>query len=345
MGIVGLRKLIVDVAPQAIKQTKLKNYADLRVAIDTSTSLYQFIYAGIAANNQNGNTGGNITSHLTGTFYRTIRMVCNGISPVYVFDGKPPGMKSEEIEKRTLKRIEAQKVLEKAMEAGDTEEIKKQNLRLLKVNESHINDCKKLLDLMGTPYIQSPCEAEAQCADLVKSGTVDAVGAEDMDALAFGCKLLLRDFTTSESRNIPVKEYDLRKILEKFEINEDQFIDLCILMGCDYCDKIHGIGPKRGIKLIQEHKCIENVLKVIDKKKYLVPANWMYQEARHLFKSPEVTPAINIHLEWNKKIDPEGVLDFMINVNALPEDRIRNGLEKLLNAQKRLSKGRTKESF
>lgn len=32
-----------------------------------------------------------------GMFYRTIRMVENGIKPVYVFDGKPPDMKSGEV--------------------------------------------------------------------------------------------------------------------------------------------------------------------------------------------------------------------------------------------------------
>lgn len=36
-------------------------------------------------------------SHLMGMFYRTIRMLENGIKPVYVFDGKPPEMKSGEV--------------------------------------------------------------------------------------------------------------------------------------------------------------------------------------------------------------------------------------------------------
>lgn len=30
-------------------------------------------------------------------FYRTIRMLENGIKPVYVFDGKPPQLKSSEV--------------------------------------------------------------------------------------------------------------------------------------------------------------------------------------------------------------------------------------------------------
>lgn len=36
-------------------------------------------------------------SHLMGMFYRSIRMLENGIKPVYVFDGKPPDMKSGEV--------------------------------------------------------------------------------------------------------------------------------------------------------------------------------------------------------------------------------------------------------
>ena len=34
-----------------------------------------------------------------GLFYRTIRLVEHGIKPVYVFDGKPPEMKSDEVRK------------------------------------------------------------------------------------------------------------------------------------------------------------------------------------------------------------------------------------------------------
>jgi flap endonuclease-1 len=25
----------------------------------------------------------------------------------------------------------------------------------------------------------------------------------------------------------------------------EQFVDLCILCGCDYCDSVRGIGPKK----------------------------------------------------------------------------------------------------
>lgn len=63
---------------------------------------------------------GEPTSHLMGMFYRTIRLLENGIKPVYVFDGKPPDMKSGELAKRTERREEAQKSLQKATELGNS---------------------------------------------------------------------------------------------------------------------------------------------------------------------------------------------------------------------------------
>ena len=67
-----------------------------------------------------------------------------------------------------------------------------------------------------------------------------------------------------------------------------QFIDLCILLGCDYCDSIRGIGPKKAIDYIRKYGTIEQVLANLDKTKYPVPEDWNFQGARELFKNPEV---------------------------------------------------------
>lgn len=64
---------------------------------------------------------------------------------------------------------------------------------------------------------------------------------------------------------------------------------MCILLGCDYCDSIKGIGPHKAYNLIKEHKSIEKILTVIDPKKFTVPENWPYKEARALFMEPDVT--------------------------------------------------------
>src|SRR3978361_37860 len=107
MGITGLTKLISDNAPSAIRNNDIKNYFGRKVAIDASMSIYQFLIAvrqkdGVQLSNEAGET----TSHLMGMFYRTIRMMENGIKPVYVFDGKPPDLKNGELAKRTTKRKE-----------------------------------------------------------------------------------------------------------------------------------------------------------------------------------------------------------------------------------------------
>lgn len=129
--------------------------------------LYQFLIAVRSEGKQLTDANGETTSHLMGIFYRTIRLVENGIKPVYVFDGKPPDMKSGELNKRMEKREEAQKSLEKATEAGDEAEIEKFNRRLVKVTKHHAEEARQLLTLMGIPYIDAPCEAEAQCAAMV----------------------------------------------------------------------------------------------------------------------------------------------------------------------------------
>jgi flap endonuclease-1 len=69
-------------------------------------------------------------------------------------------------------------------------------------------------------------------------------------------------------------------------------------LGCDYCDSIKGIGPKRAIDLIKQHRNLETVLKNIDKNKYSVAEDWMYEEARQLFLQPEVTDPETIEVSF-----------------------------------------------
>lgn len=107
-----------------------------------------------------------------------------------------------------------------------------------------------------------------QCAELVKSDLVYGVATEDMDALTFGTPRLLRHLTSPASRKEPIIEIDLASVLAGLEMNMDQFVDLCILCGCDYSGSIRGIGPQTALKLIQTHKSIAEALKHLDKDKY-----------------------------------------------------------------------------
>ena len=344
MGIKQLSKVIADQAPSALKNGEFKNYFSRTIAIDASMALYQFLIAIRSDGQQMTNEAGDITSHLLGIFYRTIRMLEAGIKPVYVFDGKPPSMKSGELQKRKEARQKAEKELEEAKEVGDEETVEKFNRRMVKVLPEHNEEAKRLLKLMGIPVVNAPCEAEAQATELVKAGKVFAVASEDMDCLTFDCPKLLRNLTKPESKKLPVLEYSAEKLLEELDMTRNEFVDMCILLGCDYCDSIKGIGPKKAFELIKQHGSIEKILKNIDTEKYKVPEPFPFVEARRLFFSPEVDDCKDINLKW-KEPDLEGMIEFLCKEKGFNEDRVKSGYEKIMKTKKKGNQGRIDTFF
>ncbi|RCN44565.1 putative flap structure-specific endonuclease [Ancylostoma caninum] len=344
MGIKDLSKVIADNAPNAIKLNEMKSYFGRKVAIDASMCLYQFLIAVRQDGSQLQSESGETTSHLMGMFYRTIRMIDNGVKPCYVFDGKPPDMKSGELEKRSEKRAEAEKALTEAKERGDTEAVDKFERRLVKVTKEQNADVKRLLGLMGVPVIEAPCEAEAQCAALVKAKKVYGTATEDMDALTFGSDVLLRHMTFSEAKKMPIKEFSLSRILTDFDMTKEQFIDLCILLGCDYCESIRGVGPKKAFDLIKTYGDIETILENIDHKKYPPPENWPYKRARELFLNPEVADCENMNLVW-KEPDVDGIMKFMCEEKNFNEERVKSAIAKMQKGRSTATQGRIDAFF
>lgn len=346
MGIKGLNRLIADNVIGAVKSSEMKTFFGRKVAIDASMCLYQYL---IAVRQSDGsqltNIEGETTSHLSGFFYRTIRMIDNGLKPMYVFDGKPPEMKTGELMKRTEVKKKAQAEFEKLKEEGGSiEDVTKFERRTVRVTREQNEDVKKLLKLMGIPYVEAPCEAEAQCAELAKAGKVYAAASEDMDTLCYNPPYLLRHLTFSEARKIPVDEIKTSAVVEGLELSKESFVDLCILLGCDYVDSIKGIGPINALKLIKEFGSIEKILEHFKEnpKKYSrnpIPENWLYKEARELFLNPEVIPGTQINLKWDHP-DIDGLIEFMCKQNGFSEERIRSGAAKLSKGVKSSVQGR-----
>ncbi|KAL2906807.1 Flap endonuclease 1 [Bienertia sinuspersici] len=346
MGIKGLTKLLADNAPSCMKEQKFESYFNRKIAIDASMSIYQFlIVVGRTGTEMLTNEAGEVTSHLQGMFSRTIRLLEAGIKPVYVFDGQPPDLKKQELAKRYAKRADATEDLTDAIAKGDKESIEKFSKRTVKVTKQHNDDCKKLLGLMGVPVVEAPSEAEAQCAALCKSGKVYAVASEDMDSLTFGASKFLRHLMDPSSKKIPVMEFEMSKVLEELNLTMDQFIDLCILSGCDYCESIKGIGGLTALKLIRQHGSIENILENLNKERYQIPDEWPYQEARRLFKEPEVYPGNEEpELKWNPP-DEEGLVNFLVKENGFNVDRVTKAIEKIKAAKSKSSQGRLEAFF
>ncbi|PYI14581.1 DNA-repair protein Rad2 [Aspergillus japonicus CBS 114.51] len=333
MGIKNLFSVISEEAPDAVKTGEIKNHFGRKVAIDASMSIYSFLIAVRSDGQQLMNETGETTSHLMGMFYRTLRMVDNGIKPLYVFDGAPPKLKSGELAKRFARRGEATEAHEEAKETGTAEDVEKFSRRTVRVTREHNAECKKLLKLMGIPYIDAPTEAEAQCAVLARAGKVYAAASEDMDTLCFETPILLRHLTFSEQRKEPIQEIHLSRALEGLGMDRAQFIDLCILLGCDYLEPIPKVGPNTALKLIREHGTLEKVVEFIQndpKKKYVIPDDWPYQDARELFLNPDVRDSNHpdCDFKWEAP-DVEALVKYLVEDKGFNEDRVRSGAARL----------------
>lgn len=338
-----------DHAPGATKEGKFENYFGRKIAVDASTSIYQFLVAVRSEEAALTNAEGVITSHLNGMFYRTVRMIDAGIKPVYVFDGKPPTMKGGELAKRHARAEQATADLAKAMEEGKQEDITKFTKRTVRATKQQSLDCKRLLALMGVPVLDAPCEAESTCAALCAAGKVFAVGTEDMDALTFGSTILLRHLTYSDAKKVPPMEFRLADVLAGLGLTMPQFIDVCILCGCDYTDKIKGVGPETALKKIKEYGSLAALLDSSDKLvagEDKVPPSLRegYAEVQRLFTHPDVADPEAVELKWTEP-DVEGIVNFMCGEMGFDEKRIRSSCEKLAKAKGKGNQGRIESFF
>lgn len=348
MGIQGLAKLLFEKAPHAVKEKDLKSFFGRKIAIDASMSIYQCIIAMKGFQDGQGveltNDAGEVTSHLNGIFSRTLRMIDEGIKPIYVFDGEPPKLKNITLDSRRQKADEAEKKFEEAKESGDNELMEKMSKRTVRVTHQQNEDVKKMLQLMGIPVVQAPSEAEAQCAELVRVGKAWAVGTEDMDALTFGSKIMLRHLQFSDAKKRPILEIHLDDVLQECSLTIHQFIDLCILLGCDYLPKIPGIGPQKAWENITKFRSIERIIEALDSSKYQVPEGFLYEEARELFKNPKVIPGDSLPIQFSPP-DEEGLMKFLSEEKLFNPDRIKKAIERLNAALKVKTQGRLDDFF
>lgn len=256
-----------------------------------------------------------------------------------MFEGKAPDLKREELAKRSARRAGATDELEAALEAGNQEDVEKYSKRTVRVTREHNEECKRLLRLMGVPVIDAPGEAEAQCAALCAAGAVHGISTEDMDALTFGTPRLIRHLMAPASQQQAITEFQYDAVLQELGLTADQFVDLCILCGCDYTDKIPGIGPVRALALIRKHGSIEGVLENLDRDKYQVPDPFPYEEARRLFKHPDVLPANSVPpLKWSAP-DTEGLVQFLVHEKQFMEKRVRDAVDRINAAKSKSTQG------
>jgi flap endonuclease-1 len=298
MGIKGLLKFLKTYASDSIKTTTPNDYVGKTIAIDTSIIIYQYVIAlkGAGANLTDSN--GNSTSHIYGILNKAINILSSGVKPIFVFDGVPPNLKQDVLDNRKKMRNNAK---EKISAESDEDEKKRLSKRTVSISRKQMEQCKEILKLIGLPVVEAPEEADAQCAYLVKNNLAYAVGSEDMDILPFGSCKLLRNFTSY--KNDEINEIDLQTILSSLDVNHEQFIDICILLGCDYTCTVTGLGPKSILGVIKNHGSIDNFIldnQKVKKNIYKISDNFCYKPAREYFQNAPVLELTNTDIVWKK---------------------------------------------
>ncbi|MGW8288692.1 MAG: flap endonuclease-1 [Candidatus Bathyarchaeia archaeon] len=328
---------------------KLDDLSGKTLAIDAYNALYQFlsIIRQPDGTPLKDNTG-KITSHLSGLLYRTSNLVELGIKPIYVFDGKPPDLKTEEIQRRRQVKVEAQVYYEKAIARGDMAKARMFAQATTSMKTYMKEDAHRLLSLMGLPWVQAPSEGEAQAAHMTKRGDADYCASQDYDSLLFGAPTLLRNVTVSGRRKLPGKNvyvevvpevFMLDKILKECEITYEQLIDVGILIGTDFNpDGIKGLGPKTALKLIQKHRTLEKALPHIKNPEFPHPP----QQIREIFLKPKISS--DYTLEW-KEPDIEGIVNFLVREKDFSENRVRKAVDKMQEGTKELKTKTTLEQW
>lgn len=288
MGINNLNKLLRSKCPEVYREIHISEYAYKRIAIDISLFLCKFK----AIYNE---------KWLSAFVNLVCCLRRNEIHCVFIYDTGSPAEKEQEKADRVKQReknIQKAKDLEHHLQVYfDTEEIHpmlleysskqvssgprllkpsapikrveldidaiqtkllKMKSNILNISEADFELTKELFSILDIPFFLAPLEAETSCADLCIRGKVDAVLTEDTDVLAYGCPIFLSKINTTTDTCVEIR---YENILESLSLTSEQFLDLCIMCGCDYNKNIPKIGPVNALKLLQLHKSIEGIEK------------------------------------------------------------------------------------
>jgi flap endonuclease-1 len=192
-----------------------------------------------------------------------------------------------------------------------------------------VAEAQELLDALGLPWVTAPSEGEAQAAAMMAAGVVDAAVSQDFDTLLFGAPRLLRNLTVSGRRKLPGRqawvevnpeELTLADAIEATQLSHEQLVDMAILMGTDFNPGIHGIGPKKGLKLLRELGSAEAALAKLGHKVDNL------NELRQLFLNH---PSVEFVPTWGEPRRGR-VMELLCERHGFSRARVGTALEKFL---------------
>ena len=314
------------------EKIQLEDIAGWTLAVDGYNTLYQFlaIIRGMDGGHLKDSQG-RVTSHISGLFYRNVNLLELGMKLVYVFDGKPPELKTEEIRRRSEQRREAKDQYLRALQSGDMVQARKFAEASTVLRRDMVADAKKLLDAMGIPWVDAPSEGEAQASTMAMEGTVNAVASQDHDSIVFGAPTLVRNVTISGKRRLPSKgivinvvpeRITLSSVLSATGLTRDQLVDFAILLGTDFNpDGFEGVGPVTAIKYLKKYGRLEGI-KELSQELEAVD----YRAIRDLYLN--APSAKGVTPEW-RPFDREKVISFLVGEHSFSRERVEAAIARV----------------
>jgi flap endonuclease-1 len=315
------------------EQTSLKALKSTSFAIDASIEIHQFL---ALVRKRDGSlftdSQGRVTSHLIGLLTRTSRLIADfDMKPVFVFDGKPNPLKRRTIEIRREARKKAEVEYVEAVSKKDYAKAWSKAVMTGRVTGSVLDDSKRLLTLMGVPWLEALEDAEAQASYMAARGDVWAVGSKDYDCLLYGAPILARYLTLTGREWLPAQKRSRPLIPELIKLSEnlallgitrEQLVDLAILVGTDFNQGVRGIGPKKALKLVRDYGSIERMPEeIMSKLKEDV------NSVRQVFLNPRVREK---YVLKRSPPDRDGLVKFLSEERDFNKERVERLIERLM---------------
>jgi len=255
MGVKKLYDVIRDKSPESITIHNINDFKNSTLLIDGVHMIYKNVMA-IRKNGYDIMNGNKNITHIHSMMNKLKKFKQLKITPIFVFDGKPPSLKFKTLKER--ERI--QKIMQsKYLQAKTKEQKKKYYYLKSDITQSEIDESIKLIQLFGYCTLFAEEEADQLLASLSKNPKIDAIVTDDMDILVFGGKNILKDFSVDPTRKF--YKIDLETFKKDSGFNQDKLIVLALLLGTDYSVNVPNVGPKKAPDLVKKYKTIDQLYK------------------------------------------------------------------------------------
>jgi flap endonuclease-1 len=290
------------------------------LAVDGYNAVYQFL---ATIRQRDGqlftDSQGRVTSHLMGSFYRTTSLLGEGVLPVWVFDGKPPDRKAGTIRQRVAAKERAEAQYQEALAAGDLETARRKAAQTSRLTRPMVEELVTLLTALGVPTVQAPSEGEAQAAVMAARGVVWGSASEDYDSLLFGAPRLVRGLAArARGGSTPGAQIiDRDELLTRLGISGEELILVGVIVGTDFNDGAAGYGPKKALKLVQQHLGFIPTLERVG----IDPAEG--EEVAAIFRHPD---SIEVTLPPFGPVDEAAVQRILVDEHGFAEGRVKSAI-------------------